>query len=54
MQEVTRLLMISDEVKKVYPEEFMDILAMKNVCNFKKHKELDRIRNGGEGKLVED
>lgn len=36
------MLIISDEVKKVYPEAFMGILAMKNVCNPKKHKELDR------------
>ncbi|MCJ7814318.1 MAG: hypothetical protein MUP34_02735 [Candidatus Atribacteria bacterium] len=34
--------MISDEVKKVYPEAFMGILVMKNVCNSKKHKELDK------------
>jgi DNA/RNA-binding domain of Phe-tRNA-synthetase-like protein len=34
--------MISDEVKKVYPEAFMGILVMKNVCNSKKHKGLDR------------
>jgi len=34
--------MISDEVKKVYPEAFMGILVMKNVSNPKKHKEIDR------------
>jgi DNA/RNA-binding domain of Phe-tRNA-synthetase-like protein len=37
------LLIISDEVKKVYSEAFMGILVMKNVCNPKKHKELDRF-----------
>ena len=34
--------MISDEVKKVYPEALMGILVMKNVSNPKKHKEIDR------------
>jgi DNA/RNA-binding domain of Phe-tRNA-synthetase-like protein len=34
--------MISDEVKKVYPEAFMGILVMKNVCNSKKNIELDK------------
>jgi hypothetical protein len=33
------LLIISDEVKKIYPEAFMGILVMKNVCNPKKHME---------------
>ena len=42
MQGVARLLIISDEVKKVYPEALMGILVMKNVCNPKKHKELDK------------
>ena len=36
------MLIISDEVKKVYPEALMGILVMKNVCNPKKHKELDK------------
>ena len=36
------MLILSDEVKKVYPEAFMGILVMKNVCNPKKHDELDR------------
>lgn len=34
--------MISDEVKRVYPEALMGILVMKNVRNPKEHKELDR------------
>ncbi len=38
------MLIISDEVKKVYPEALMGILVMKNVCNPKKHKELDRCK----------
>jgi DNA/RNA-binding domain of Phe-tRNA-synthetase-like protein len=38
------LLIISDEVKKIYPEAFMGILVMKNVCNPKKHEELDRCK----------
>jgi len=38
------LLIISDEVKKVYPEALMGILVMKNVCNPKKHEELDRCK----------
>ena len=36
------MLIISDGVKKFYPEASMGILIMKNVCNVKKHKELDR------------
>jgi len=36
------LLIISDEVKRVYSEAFMGILVMKNACNPKKHKELDK------------
>lgn len=35
------LLIISDKVKKVYPEALMGILVMKNVCNPKKHEDLD-------------
>ena len=38
------MLIISDEVKKVYPEALMGILVMKNVCNPKKHEELDRCK----------
>jgi DNA/RNA-binding domain of Phe-tRNA-synthetase-like protein len=36
------LLIISDEVKKVYPEALMGILVMKNVCNPKNREGLDR------------
>ena len=38
------MLIISDEVKKVYPEALMGILVMKNVRNPKKHEELDRCK----------
>lgn len=38
------MLIISDKVKKVYPEALMGILAMKNVCNPKKHEGLDRYK----------
>ena len=36
------MLMISDEVKRVYPDAFIGILVMKKVCNPQEHEELDR------------
>ena len=38
------LLIISNEIKKVYPEALLGILAIRNVCNPKKHEELDRCK----------
>ena len=38
------MLIISDEIKKVYPEALLGILAMKNVCNPKKHEELNKCK----------
>ncbi|TFB08965.1 hypothetical protein E3V08_01795 [Candidatus Atribacteria bacterium MT.SAG.1] len=38
------MLIISNEVKKVYPEALLGILAMKNVCNPKKHEELNKCK----------
>jgi len=38
------LLIISDKVKKVYPEALMGILVMKNVSNPKKHEGLDKCK----------
>jgi len=48
------LLMIADEVKKIYPEAFMGILVMKNVRNPKKHEELDRCTLELENSLREN
>jgi len=38
------LLIISDEVKKVYPEALLGILVMKNVCNPNQHEELNQYK----------
>jgi len=38
------LLIISDEIKKVYPEALLGILAVRNVCNPTQHEELDRCK----------
>ena len=40
--EVVRLLVISDEIKKIYPEALLGLLAMKNVCNPNQHEELNQ------------
>jgi DNA/RNA-binding domain of Phe-tRNA-synthetase-like protein len=47
------LLIISDEVKKVYPEALLGILTIRNVCNPKKHEELDRCKLELENSLRE-
>jgi len=47
------LLIISDEIKKVYPEALLGILAIRNVCNPKKHEELDRCKLELENNLRE-
>jgi len=47
------LLIISDEVKKVYPEALLGILAIKNVCNPNQHEELDRCKLELENNLRE-
>jgi DNA/RNA-binding domain of Phe-tRNA-synthetase-like protein len=47
------LLIISDEVKKVYPEALLGILTIRNVCNPKKHEELDRCKLELENNLRE-
>ena len=36
------MLIISDKTKKIYPEALLGILVMKNVCNPKKHEELNK------------
>jgi len=36
------LLIISDEIRKAYPEALLGLLAMKNVCNPNQHEELDQ------------
>jgi len=38
------LLIISDEIKKVYPEALLGILTIRNVCNPNQHEELDRCK----------
>jgi DNA/RNA-binding domain of Phe-tRNA-synthetase-like protein len=38
------LLIISDEVKKVYPEASLGVLVIRNVCNPNQHEELDRCK----------
>ncbi len=38
------MLVISDEIKKVYPEALLGILAMKNVCNPNQHEELNQCK----------
>jgi len=47
------LLIISNEIKKVYPEALLGILAIRNVCNPNKHEELDRCKLGLENNLRE-
>ena len=47
------LLIISDKTKKVYPEALLGILAIRNVCNPKKHEELDRCKLELENNLRE-
>ena len=39
-----KLLIISDEIKKVYPKALLGILAIRNVCNPNQHEELDRCK----------
>ena len=48
-----KLLIISDEIKKVYPKALLGILAIRNVCNPKKHEELDRCKLELENNLRE-
>jgi len=38
------LLIISDEIKKVYPEALLGILAIRNVCNPNQHEELNHYK----------
>ncbi|MCD6456068.1 MAG: hypothetical protein J7K81_04690 [Methanophagales archaeon] len=38
------MLIISDEIKKVYPEALLGILTIRNVCNPNQHEELDRCK----------
>ena len=38
------MLIISDKIKKIYTEALLGILAMKNVCNPKKHEELNKCK----------
>ena len=47
------LLIISNKTKKVYPEALLGILAIRNVCNPKKHEELDRCKLELENNLRE-
>ena len=47
------MLIISNEIKKVYPEALLGILAIRNVCNPNKHEELDRCKLGLENNLRE-
>ncbi len=47
------MLIISNEIKKVYPEALLGILAIRNVCNPKKHEELDRCKLELENNLRE-
>jgi len=47
------VLIISNEIKKVYPEALLGILAIRNVCNPKKHEELDRCKLELENNLRE-
>ena len=47
------LLIISDKTKKIYPEALLGILAIRNVCNPKKHEELDRCKLELENNLRE-
>ena len=47
------MLIISDEVKRIYPEALLGILAIKNVCNPNQHEELDRCKLELENNLRE-
>ncbi len=47
------MLIISNEIKKVYPEALLGILAIRNVGNPNKHEELDRCKLGLENNLRE-
>ena len=47
------MLIISNEIKKVYSEALLGILAIMNVCNPKKHEELDRCKLELENNLRE-
>ena len=47
------LLIISDEIKKVYPKALLGILAIRNVCNPNQHEELDRCKLELENNLRE-
>jgi len=47
------LLIISNEIKKVYPEALLGILAIRNVCNPTQHEELDRYKLELENNLRE-
>ncbi len=47
------MLIISDEIKKVYPEALLGILAIRNVCNPNQHEELDRRKLELENNLRE-
>ena len=38
------MLIISDEIKKAYPEALLGLLAMKNVCNPNQHEGLNRCK----------
>ena len=48
-----KLLIISDEIKKVYPKALLGILAIRNVCNPNQHEELDRCKLELENNLRE-
>ncbi len=47
------MLLISDEIKKVYPEALLGILAIRHVCNPNQHEELDRCKLELENNLRE-
>ena len=47
------MLIISDEIKKFYPEALLGILAIRNVCNPNQHEELDRCKLELENNLRE-
>ena len=47
------MLIISNKIKKVYPGALLGILAIMNVCNPKKHEELDRCKLELENNLRE-
>ena len=47
------MLIISDEIKKIYPEALLGILAIRNVCNPNQHEELDRCKFELENNLRE-